>query len=113
MRVAVMLSLAGVAACGAESVEVPPAVDAPFTALTGGLSFAQLANGGTFTCGIRTTDSSAYCWGWAYDGELGSRPIETCVTPDGVEPCRRAPVAVGGGLRFMAISAGARHVCAL
>ncbi len=199
-----MLSLAGVAACGAESVEVPPAVDAPFTALTGGwlhtcgmtttkhvycwgwnrdgevgdgstadrpyakqvspsltfsvvsaggghscavatagngycwglnltgqigdssvisrstptavtrgLSFAQLANGGTFTCGIGTTDSSAYCWGWAHDGELGSRPIETCVTPDGVEPCSRAPVAVGGGLRFMAISAGARHVCAL
>jgi len=83
------------------------------TAVTRGLSFAQLANGGTFTCGITATDSTAYCWGWNHDGELGSRPVETCLTPGGVEPCSRAPIAVGGGRRFLAISAGARHVCAL
>jgi len=83
------------------------------TAVTRGLSFAQLANGGTFTCGITATDSTAYCWGWNDDGELGSRPVETCLTPGGVEPCSRAPIAVGGGRRFLAISAGARHVCAL
>ena len=204
MRLAVILSLAAAGACGSESVEVPPPVDAPFTALTGGwlhtcgmtttkhvycwgwnrdgevgdgstadrpyakqvsqsftftmvttggghscavatggaaycwglnltgqigdssvisrstptavtrgLSFAQVSNGGTFTCGITATDSSAYCWGWNHDGELGSRPIETCFTPGGVEPCSRAPIPVGGGLRFLTISAGARHVCAL
>src|SRR6266568_3028021 len=204
MRLAVILSLAAAGACGSESVEVPPPVDAPFTALTGGwlhtcamtttkhvycwgwnrdgevgdgstadrpyakqvsqsftftmvttggghscavatggaaycwglnltgqigdssvisrstptavtrgLSFAQVSNGGTFTCGITATDSSAYCWGWNHDGELGSRPIETCLTPGGVEPCSRAPIPVGGGLRLLTISAGARHVCAL
>ncbi len=82
------------------------------TAVTRRLSFAQIANGGTFTCAL-ATDSTAYCWGWGRDGELGSRPVETCLIPGGVEPCSRAPIAVGGGLRFLTISAGARHVCAI
>src|SRR5439155_336470 len=47
------------------------------------------------------------------DGELGSRPAETCPTSGGAEPCSRAPIAVAGGLRVIAISAGTRHVCAL
>lgn len=83
------------------------------TAPKGGFSFTTLASGGTFTCGIRATDSTAYCWGWARDGELGSRPADTCSTSNGPEPCSRAPIAVGRGLRFMEINAGARHVCAL
>ncbi len=82
------------------------------TRVAGGVSFTTMSTGGTFTCGI-ATDSSAYCWGWARDGELGSRPAETCPTSGGAEPCSRAPIAVGGGHRFMAISAGTRHVCAL
>ena len=83
------------------------------TVVAGGLSFAGVASGGTFTCAVTTTDSSAYCWGWARDGELGSRPSETCPTSQGAEPCSRMPISVGGGLRFMVIRAGARHVCAL
>jgi len=82
------------------------------TTVFGSRAFATITNGGTFTCGL-ATDSSAYCWGWNYDGELGGRPAETCLTPGGVEPCSRTPIAVGGGRRFIAISAGARHVCAL
>ncbi|HEY3221949.1 MAG TPA: hypothetical protein VGJ80_14560 [Gemmatimonadales bacterium] len=81
-------------------------------AVAGGLSFVPVANGGTFTCGL-TSDSSAYCWGWGRDGELGSRPAETCPTSQGPEPCSRTPLAVGGGLHFIAISAGSRHVCGL
>jgi alpha-tubulin suppressor-like RCC1 family protein len=83
------------------------------TAVTGGMSFTQVASGGTFTCGITATDSTAYCWGWGRDGELGSRPADTCPTSGGLEPCRRAPTPVGGGLRFLAISAGTRHACAI
>ena len=83
------------------------------TVVRGSLSFAEVAGGGTFTCGIRATDSSAYCWGWGRDGELGSRPIQTCPTSGGPEPCIRAPSAVGGWGRFLAISTGARHACAL
>jgi len=77
------------------------------------LSWVQVAGGGTFTCGISASDSTAYCWGWGRDGELGSRPVLTCITSGGLEPCSRVPVAVGGGRRFLAISAGARHTCAL
>lgn len=83
------------------------------TPVKGTLSWVQVAGGGTFTCGISAADSSAYCWGWGRDGELGSRPVQTCVTSGGLEPCSRVPIAVGGGRRFRAISAGARHACAL
>ena len=79
----------------------------------GSLSFTGITTGGTFSCGLSATDSTAWCWGWARDGELGSRPTEVCSTSGGPEPCSRAPIAVGGALRFMTISAGVRHVCAL
>ena len=83
------------------------------TPVKGTLSWVQVAGGGTFTCGISAADSTAYCWGWGRDGELGSRPVVNCITSGGLEPCSRVPVAVGGGRRFLAISAGARHTCAL
>ncbi len=83
------------------------------TAVAGGLTLSTLASGGTFTCGLVAADSSAYCWGWGRDGELGSRPTETCPTDDGPEPCSRTPIAVSGVLRFVAIVAGIRHTCAL
>jgi len=83
------------------------------TPVKGTLSWVQVAGGGTFTCGISAADSTAYCWGWGRDGELGSRPALNCITSGGLEPCSRVPVAVGGGRRFLTISAGARHACAL
>jgi alpha-tubulin suppressor-like RCC1 family protein len=49
---------------------------APFSsvspvAVTGGLTFTQLALGDSHTCGL-TTDSKAYCWGWNNMGQLGA-----------------------------------------
>jgi len=82
--------------------------------VVGGLAFATLASGSgaTHTCAIAAADSTAHCWGWARYGQLGRRPGETCATP-AAEPCSRTPLVVSGGLKFLAISSGARHTCAL
>lgn len=81
------------------------------TAVTGGRTLLGVVSGGTFTCGIASADSSAYCWGWGRYGQLGSRPTETCATSSGSEPCSRTPIAVSGGMRFIAVSAGPLHTC--
>ena len=81
--------------------------------VAGALSLFRVATGGTFTCGLGTADSAAYCWGWGPYGQLGSPPTETCVTSTSNEPCSRTPLAVSGGLRFISVSAGARHTCAV
>jgi len=83
------------------------------TTVVGKWLLAGVASGGTFTCGISSADSSGHCWGWGRYGQLGSRPAETCATETGSEPCSPTPIAVSGGLRFLAINAGTRHTCAL
>jgi len=83
------------------------------TAVTGGLLLAAVSSGGTFTCGIAAADSTAYCWGWGGYGQLGSPPTETCATGTGIEPCSRTPIAVSGSMRFIAVSTGSRHTCAV
>lgn len=69
--------------------------------VAGGLTLATLDAGGAFTCGI-AADSTAWCWGWGEQGQLG----------DGARVDRRTPVSVGGGLRLVGVSGGARHTCA-
>src|SRR2546428_13647139 len=89
MRVAVILCLAAVGACqGSESVEIPPPVDAPFTAMTGGL---------LPTCAV-TTSNHVYCWGWNRDGEIGGasktdRPYPTQIA----NTTKFTGAAAGGG----------------
>ncbi len=70
---------------GAESPTAPvPAAPTPLiAAVTGTLSFRHLSAGSGPTCGVTTTDQ-AYCWG---EGRLN-------------------PTPVGGGLRFLEVSAG-------
>src|SRR5205809_655603 len=91
-----------------------PAAPATPAGVVGGLALATVASGSgaTHTCAIAAADSTAHCWGWARYGQLGSRPGETCATP-AAEPCSRTPLVVSGGLKFLAISSGARHTCAL
>jgi alpha-tubulin suppressor-like RCC1 family protein len=70
--------------------------------VAGGLTLTAIEAGGAFTCGV-AADSTAWCWGWGAQGQVG----------DGARVDRRTPVAAGGGLRLIAVSAGARHTCAL
>lgn len=71
--------------------------------VSGGLAFAQIAAGGSHTCGLSVA-GTAYCWGWNLRGQLG----------DGSTVNRRTPAPVAtGGLEFTQISAGSQHTCGL
>jgi alpha-tubulin suppressor-like RCC1 family protein len=71
--------------------------------VAGGLQFSGVSPSAEHTCGV-TTGSRAYCWGWRYYGQLGDG------SPLG-DYTRLSPVAVVGGLRFSAVSAGRDHTC--
>ena len=64
--------------------------------VAGGLSFASVTAGASYTCGL-TTANVAYCWGENFGGQLG----------DGTMTFASSPVAVLGGLSFTALSASA------
>jgi alpha-tubulin suppressor-like RCC1 family protein len=70
--------------------------------VVGRVRFSALSAGGSHTCGL-AVDSTAYCWGDDFDGQLGNDSA----------PAAAAPVLVSGGHRFVAISAGSWHTCAI
>jgi alpha-tubulin suppressor-like RCC1 family protein len=75
------------------------------TAVTGGLTFAQLTagtNGDNHTCGL-TAGGQAYCWGRNDFGQLG----------DGTTTNRVTPTAVTGSLAFSRLTAGGGTTCGL
>ena len=81
-------------------------------AVTGGLTFATLTAGGLHTCGL-TPAGAAYCWGDNRNGQLGngiSNGPQICA---GLFACSQSPVAVLGGLTFIALSAGEFHTCGI
>jgi alpha-tubulin suppressor-like RCC1 family protein len=72
------------------------------TAVTGGLSFAEISAGALHTCG-RTDGGAAHCWGRNFEGELG----------DATNSNKNVPTPVSGGLAFASISAGRLHTCGI
>jgi alpha-tubulin suppressor-like RCC1 family protein len=62
----------------------------------------QVAPGGDHTCALRS-DGSVWCWGAAYDGQLG----------DGLQQDRMAPAAVPGLSDIKQISANGNMTCAV
>ena len=78
--------------------------------VVGDLKWSQLSVGNGFTCGV-TRDTRGYCWGDVSNvgdvcepnGTLGSGELRGSA----------APVAVAGGLHFIATHAGTRHACGL
>jgi hypothetical protein len=69
------------------------------------LRFASVSTGEQFACGL-TRDQVVYCWGTNNAGQLGN----------GTTFDSAVPVAVAGsesGLRFIAVSTGTGHSCAL
>jgi hypothetical protein len=78
-------------------------------AVAGALKFSAVSAGGDHTCGV-TTAGVAYCWGFNYYGELGTGST-TAPQQCSSFPCSTMPVAVTGGLAFVAVSAGEQHSC--
>jgi len=72
--------------------------------VSGGRLFVTIAAGGTHTCAL-DAGGIAYCWGSNRLGQLGDGSLTDTAT--------MAPRAVVGGLRFVALSAGIDHTCAL
>ena len=77
--------------------------------LESSLRFTKISAGSTHTCGI-ATDSTVYCWGDNYFGQLGISGVGACATG---RICTPAPVAVTGGLKFKSITSGAYGTCAI
>ena len=77
------------------------------TAVAGGQAFTQIDVGGYHSCG--TTSTRTYCWGWNGYGQLGATASGTC----GTQTCSRAPVGLNPSLRFVGVSVGINHSCAI
>ncbi|MEJ2679171.1 MAG: hypothetical protein P8174_08870, partial [Gemmatimonadota bacterium] len=73
-------------------------------AVTGGGAFTSVSAAWSHTCAV-DADGIAWCWGTRGDGELGVAPDSTLYAAE--------PVRVATDLRFVQISAGYLHTCAL
>lgn len=77
-----------------------------------GYTFESASTGSEHTCGL-SADGTAWCWGRDDDGQVGSPATDRCLR-DGVKiGCALRPLAVGDSIRFVAISAGDHHTCAI
>jgi alpha-tubulin suppressor-like RCC1 family protein len=71
--------------------------------VTGGRTYTALAVGGVHVCAL---DAEGYAWCWGYPASVGSNAPSASGSVE-------APQAVDGGRRFIAITAGYGHTCAL
>lgn len=69
--------------------------------VSGGITFRAISAGAGHTCGIRASDSLAFCWGGNGSSQLG----------DSTTASSSVPVAVKGGRKFIDLSAGELHTC--
>jgi alpha-tubulin suppressor-like RCC1 family protein len=75
------------------------------TETSGGPEFVTITLGGVHACGL-TVDGEAYCFGSNTEGQLGNGTLIST-------PLGGPPVAVDTEERFVAISAGEFHTCAI
>jgi alpha-tubulin suppressor-like RCC1 family protein len=74
--------------------------------------FTQIATGGEHTCGITGTQR-LYCWGSDINGNLGVGTSSSDCTAQIGGRCSMVPIPVTGAERFVFVTAGEFHTCAL
>jgi alpha-tubulin suppressor-like RCC1 family protein len=79
----------------------------------GSSDWQTVSVGGDHSCGLKT-NGDAYCWGSNRTFQLGVVRVDTVCGPEkGRYACNLAPVAVQPSVKFVSISAGSRHTCAI
>jgi alpha-tubulin suppressor-like RCC1 family protein len=100
------------AGCGGDDGSpTAPTTQPELAAATAALSFKQLSAGATHTCAV-SNDNRAYCWGYNFDGQLGTGS-KTGPQLCSNSACSTRPVAVTGGLHFFQVGAGQIFSCGL
>ena len=112
-RRSLLLGFLLAAAC----VEAPPAAPRlPILADLGESEWSAVTTGRDHTCGL-TRDGRAFCWGSNNVGQLGlpGDGPSTCQVSPLVAPrsCSPTPQPVLPSVRFVSISAGGNHTCAV
>lgn len=84
-------------------------------AVTGGHHFVTIDAGAEFTCALKA-DSTAFCWGGDYFGQVGDGMASgSCELFGASLDCRTVPSAVAGGRHFASLSVGGAefqgHAC--
>jgi Alpha-tubulin suppressor and related RCC1 domain-containing proteins len=79
----------------------------------GASQWSTVSVGTDHTCGLRVS-GAAFCWGSNRDYQLGvAHGDSVCGTAGATYDCALAPQAVAPELKFVSISAGARHTCGI
>ena len=109
---AVAVLVIGVAACdGPTAPQLFVYADRPVVVPSGALGWESVSAGGSHTCAIRL-NGALYCWGGNGSGQLGVGVARgKCGRP--ATACEGGPRAVAPTLRFLSVSAGQRHTCAI
>ena len=109
-RATIILAVAGLAACNETSA---PILRYPVLDEVGQSNWKTVSVGAEHTCAL-DTDGTAYCWGSNQYGQLGVTVTDTvCTTSSTSFSCSDIPVPVSTSLKFLSISAGQRHTCAI
>ena len=114
-RTLVRALMAGVVAAALASCTeaTSPARQFPVLDDVGQSDWASVTVGGDHTCALKT-DGRAYCWGSNQFGQLGvAHSDTTCGAKDATYRCSLSPQQVQPGVKWLSISAGARHTCAI
>ena len=113
---AALLACVAMAACAlsCDPVTAPELfvyADRPVVIPQGSGGWQSVSVGAAHSCAIRL-DGHLYCWGSNASGQLGVGEARgKCGRPS--SECEGGPRAVAPALRFVAVSAGQRHACAI
>lgn len=113
LAVRVVIACASMVVLGSCTEPTAPPRRYPTLADEGQSDWQTVSVGGEHTCAIKT-NGNAYCWGSNRSGQLANAQLDTtCGQPTAQFRCSMTPRQVQPGAKFISVSAGARHTCAI